>query len=121
MDSSALPLRCDRKFAWHCLLWVARLAGLAAIVPLMLIVFGESGAGPQGLRAWVYLALFPFGFSAGYLLALRWPVFGGALSLACMVASQIVLGRTFGLEPYLVWTVLSLPAVLLIVAGRKVR
>src|SRR5690242_4727691 len=101
MNSSTLPLRLDRNFAWLCLLWVARLAGLATIVPLMLIVFGESGTGPQGLRAWVYLALFPFGFSLGYLLALRWPVFGGVFSLACMVASLAVLGRMFGLEPYL--------------------
>ena len=76
-------------------LLIARLAGTAALVPLMLIAFGERGTGPAGPREWIYLALFPFGFSIGYLLAWRWPLLGGWMSLICMALSLIVIGRVF--------------------------
>lgn len=103
------------------LLWLARLGGAAAIVPLMLIVFGESGTGPAGVREWVYLALFPFGFSAGYLLGWKWPLLGGRVSLACMALSLVVAGRLFGLQAYAIWAVLSVPGVLYLLAGSKLR
>ena len=35
------------------LLWIARLAGTAAVAPLMLIALGEPGSGPTGTREWV--------------------------------------------------------------------
>jgi hypothetical protein len=110
-----------RNTAARVLLWIARLAAIAAIVPLMLIAFGETGSGPAGPREWVYLALFPFGVSAGYLLGWRWPLVGGCISLACMAASLVVIGRTFALGPYLIWGVLSLPGILYIIAGWKLR
>ena len=103
------------------LLWIARVTGLAAIVPLMLVVLGESGSGPAGAGEWVYLALFPFGFSAGYLVGWRWPLFGGCVSLACMAASLVVIQRTFGWKPYLIWGVLSLPGLLFVIAGWRLR
>src|SRR5262247_4103788 len=103
------------------LLWIARLGATVAIVPLMLIVFGEPGSGPASAREWVYLALFPFGFAAGYLLGWRWPLLGGSLSLACMAASLVVIGRTFDPGAYLVWEVLCVPAVLYVIAGWKLR
>jgi hypothetical protein len=103
------------------LLWIARLTGTAAVVPLMLIVFGEPGTGPSGAREWVYLALFPFGFSAGYLLGWRWPLLAGCISLACMVMSLALIGRTFGIGPYLIWGVLSVPGILYVIAGMKLR
>jgi hypothetical protein len=107
--------------AWRVLLWVARLTGTAAVVLLMLVVFRESGSGPAGARAWAYLALFPFGFSAGYLLGWRWPLVAGCVSLACMGASQVVLGRVFPLGPYLIWGALSLPGVAYVITGWKLR
>jgi hypothetical protein len=99
------------------LLWIARITGIAAIVPLMLIFFGEPGSGPAGAREWIYLALFPFGFAAGYLLGWRWPIAGGCLSLACMAASLMVIGRTFGLGAYLIWGMLCIPGILFVLAG----
>jgi len=84
-------------------LWIARLAGTEAVVPLMLIAFGEPGSGPAGTREWIYLALFPFGFSAGYLLGWRWPLLGGCVSLACMATSLVVIGRVFETGSYLIW------------------
>jgi hypothetical protein len=107
--------------AWRVVLWIARLAGIAAIVPLMLIAFGERGTGPSGAREWVYLALFPFGFSTGYLLGWRWPLLGGCLSLACLSASLVIIDRTFDWRPYLMWGVLSIPGVLYLIAGWKLR
>jgi hypothetical protein len=106
---------------WHALLWLARITAVAAIVPLMQVVFTESGAGPQSLRAGIYLALFPFGFTAGYLLGGRWPILGGVLSLACMAASLLVVGRTFRPEPYLFWSFLCTPGVLYLLAGWKLN
>jgi hypothetical protein len=103
------------------LLWSARLAGTAVIVPLLLIAFGESGTGPSGAREWVYLALFPFGFSAGYLLGWRWPLFGGCLSLACMAVSLVLIGRVLDVAPYLIWGVLCLPGILYVIAGSQLR
>ncbi len=111
----------QRVMASRVLLWTARLTGTAAIVPLMLIVFGEPGTGPAGLRGWVYLALFPFGFSAGYLLGWRWPLLGGCVSLACMALSLALIGRTFGIGPYLIWGLLSVPGILYVIAGMQLR
>ena len=103
------------------LLWIARLAGTAAVAPLMLIAFGEPGSGPTGTREWVYLALFPFGFSAGYLLGWRWPLHGGCISVACMAVSLVVIGRVFEMGSYLLWGILSVPGVLYVMAGLKSR
>ena len=103
------------------LLWIARLAGVAAVVPLMLIAFGEHGHGPSGAREWAYLALFPFGFSVGYLLGWRWPLLGGCMSLACMAVSLLLAGRVFNLGAYLTWGVLSIPGVLYVMAGLVLR
>jgi hypothetical protein len=87
----------------------------------MLIVFGESGSGPAGAREWVYLTLFPFGFSAGYLLGWRWPLLGGCVSLACLAISLIVIGRVLALQPYLIWGVLSIPGILYVITGLRLR
>ena len=103
------------------LLWIARLSGIAVILPLMLVVFGESGSGPAGAEEWVYLALFPFGFSAGYLSGWRWPLLGGCVSLACMALSLVVLGRLFVWTDYAIWIVLSVPGALYVIAGLKLR
>ena len=98
-------------------LWIARIGGLLAIVPLMMILFGEPGRGPSGPREWTYLALFPVGFAAGYLLGWRWPVFGGGFSLACMAVSLVIVGRVFDAGAYAIWAVLCIPGILYVVGG----
>jgi hypothetical protein len=108
-----------RQLLWTSILWVARVTSIAALAPVLIILVGEPGTGPHGARTWIYLALFPVGFSAGYLLAWRWPVAGGCFSLVCMVASLAVLQRTFGLEPYFIWSALCVPGVLFVIAGWK--
>jgi hypothetical protein len=101
------------------MLWVARLTGTIAVVPLMMIMIGEPG--PTRDREWLYLAFFPCGFSVGYLLGWRWPLLGGALSLACMAVSLVVIGRILDSGPYLIWGALSIPGVLYVLAGLKLR
>jgi hypothetical protein len=120
-NSSMNEFRGRGSTAARFLHWIARLTAIAAIVPLMQIVIGESGSGPAGPREWIYLALFPFGFSAGYLLGWRWPLLGGCISLACMAASLVVIGRTFGIGPYIIWGVLCIPGILYVIAGWKLR
>lgn len=110
-----------RQLFWTTILWIARLTSIAALTPVLMILVGEPGTGPHGARAWIYLALFPVGFSAGYLFAWRWPVFGGCFSLVCMAASLAVLQRRLGFEPYLIWSILCVPGVLFVVAGWQLR
>src|SRR5262245_51405687 len=102
---------------WQLMLWAARLGSIGAIVPLLMILVGEPGTGPADVREWIYLAFFPIGFVFGYLIAWRWPVAGGVMSLACMAASLAVIGRTFPASAYLIWAALGGPAGLFVGAG----
>ena len=106
---------------WKIVLWIARLGAVAAIVPLLMILVGEPGTGPAGLRGWVYLALFPLGFSLGYLIGWRWPIAGGCISLVCMIASLLIIGRSFPASAYAIWGALCVPGILYIVTGWKLR
>lgn len=98
------------------LTWIARISSLAVVAVLMLMLTGESGAGPDGWREWAYLALFPVGFSLAYLAAWKWPRAGALAALACMALSQLVIWRTFDLEAYLAWAALCVPAVLFLLS-----
>lgn len=102
------------------LLWGARLSGTATVVLLMMLMASQEGGRPSGMREWVFLALFPFGFSAGLLVGWRWPLFGGVLSLLCMVASWVVIGPVFPLF-YLAFGCFSVPGVLYVIAGLRLR
>ena len=102
------------------LLWIARLSGTAVAVFLLPFAFGESGSGPTAAES-VYLALFPFGFSAGYLLGWRWPLLGGCVSLSGMALSLVVLGRLHDWDAYVTWSLLTVPAVLFVISGLKLR
>ena len=106
---------------WRIVLWFARLSAVAVLVPVLQILVGEPGTGPASMRGWIYLALFPIGFSSGYLIGWRWPIVGGAISLACMALSLVVIGRGFGASAYLIWALLCIPGVLYAVAGYKLR
>jgi hypothetical protein len=108
-------------FGSRVLLWTARLSGTLVVVFLMPFVLGGEESGPAGAAEWVSLALFPFGFSAGYLIGWRWPVVGGCVGLACMALSLVVIGRVFDWSDYAIWSVLSVPGVLYVIAGLKLR
>lgn len=70
--------------------WIAGISGVAVVLLSIVMVTGELGE-PTGAE-WVYLFFFPFGFSVGYVTALRWPLAGGCVSLACRAISQAVTG-----------------------------
>jgi len=89
--------------------------------PVLMIFFGEPGSGPANVREWIYLALFPCTFAIGYWLAWRWPVTGGILSLVCMAASLFVTGAVFPPSVFLIWSVISLPGAICVLAGLKLR
>jgi hypothetical protein len=101
-----------KVFAWSAKLLATAVAGL-----LILVMFTESGNGPQGPREWAYLAFFPVGFSIGYLLGWWRPLLGGVVAIACMVASHFAIGRTYDAHAYLIWAVLCIPGVMLIAVG----
>ena len=63
------------------------------------------------------LALFPFGLSAACLIGWQWPLLGGYVSPACMTLSLVVLGRVFDWSDYAIWSLLSVPGVLYVIAG----
>jgi hypothetical protein len=119
--SNESPSQRSSAFLWYAVLWVARLTSIIAIIPILTILFGEPGTGPAGIRGWIYLLLFPIGFSFGYLIAWRWPVIGGTVSLVCMAASLVVIGRVLPLPPYLIWGGLSIPGFLFVFAGMQLR
>jgi hypothetical protein len=102
------------------LLWIARISALAIVALLIPMAMGGEGE-PTGAAEWAYLALFPFGFSFGYLIGWRWPLIGGYVSLACMAISLVVIGRLFDWGAYLTWGVLCVPGVLYVMAGLKLR
>lgn len=103
------------------MLWFARISSILVILPLMMIVIGEAGSGPSGWREWMYLALFPFGFSTAYVLGWWKPFIGGVLSLACMIVSLVVIGRVFAVNAYVVWGVLCIPGILYAIGGARIR
>jgi hypothetical protein len=109
-----------KKSGGTLLLWFARISSLFVVVLLAVMLSGENGSGPTG-KEWAYLAFFPFGFCLGYLLAWKWPLVGGALSLLCMVASQFAIGRIYDMDAYMAWAMLSVPGVLFVIAGWKQR
>ena len=98
--------------------WLARISSVAVVILLVVMLTGENGSGPTG-RDTLYLALFPVGFSLGYLIGWRWPLPGGVISLSCMALSLFVVGRTFDLETYMGWALFSLPGVLFVFAGLR--
>ncbi len=60
------------------------------------------------------LVLFPIGMCVGYLLAWKWPLVGGVVSVVCMAAFLIALREA---DMILTIAFLAIPGVLFIVCG----
>ena len=103
-------------------LWVARISG-AAIVGLMVCI-GIVGAlknppepGPTAAE-WIRLAFFPIGVCLGYVVAWRWHLLGGFVSVACLAAffiAHAVRGNVLYDDPG--FYVFVVPSALFIVYG----
>lgn len=106
------------------LFWIARISTIPVIILLSMMVVGgivEGEGRPVGFREWAYLALFPMGFTLSYVLGWVKPLAGGVTSLTCMVLSQLVIGRVFDFQAYVIWGALCVPGILLVSAGLKLR
>lgn len=76
------------------ILWTARICG-SLVVGLFLFVAisgllspGQSLPTPQ---EWLQLSMFPIGLCVGYVIAWRWQLPGGVVSLGCLVLFFIVM------------------------------
>ena len=105
----------------HYCLWITRIAALLIVALALLWVAGYSsnpaGFDPSRMDA-SELALFPFGMCLGYLMALRWPLLGGGLSLACLA---VFVGGKQELIYVILFGPLSLPGVLFFFYGMYLR
>lgn len=102
---------------------IARIAGtlVAAFLILMFVAYavnpGDNGNG--GLPSeWPKMLLFPVGLCAGYLLAWRHTLAGGAIAIACLAAFLAAEGQ-WDMAP--VMLTLGAPGILLIVVGALAR
>ena len=68
-------------------LWIARIGAVFIVALSLCWVLGycvnPGGFDPKAMDSFE-IALFPFGMCFGYLIALRWQLLGGVLSLACL-------------------------------------
>ena len=104
------------------LLWIARISAGLIVAFSVLMVVGYSvnpqgSQGPTTLETFE-LALFPFGMCVGYLIAFRWQLFGGVLSLACLA---IFLGVMQQVALVFVIGFLAIPGVLFVIYGMHLR
>ncbi|MFC1661399.1 hypothetical protein ACFL3S_08130 [Gemmatimonadota bacterium] len=103
-------------------LLIARISAVLIVALCLLMVVGYS-VNPQGsadatTRESFGLALFPFGMSVGYLIALRWQLFGGVLSLVCLGVFLVVMRNVL-----LVFVIglVAIPGVLFVIYGLYLR
>ncbi len=101
--------------------WSARITGLAVAVGYVAIVVGHliepEGTSPTMLREWLGILLLSIACLA-VVIAWRWPLAGGLVSLAGLIAFVIVIR----LQQPLVIAAVAIPAVLSIfaaLAGRR--
>lgn len=105
---------------------LARAASLLSLAFISLFVLGEiltpHAPPPAGLHDLVGLALFPGGLVVGLLLAWRWELWGGLVSLGSMLAFYTWLGLQDGSLPRgWVLPLLTLPGLLFVTCGLRTR
>jgi len=105
----------------RCLLWIARVGAMLIVAFSLLWVVGycvsPRGFDPNAMYA-LELALFPFGLCIGYVIALRWHLFGGLLSLACL---SVFLGVRQEVFPVIIFGFLAVPGVFFVFYGMHLR
>lgn len=79
------------------ILWTARVLGGLVVALFILITVSDllspERAFPTPLE-WFQLSFFPIGLCIGYVVAWRWHLAGGVISLACMVAFFVVMSAS---------------------------
>ena len=100
---------------------IARIGAVFIVAVSLLWVLGYTvnprGFDPNTMRDFE-LALFPFGMCVGYLIALRWQLLGGVLSLACLA---LFLGTRQEVLYVIFFGPISLPGVFFYFYGMHLR
>ena len=109
----------DRLEKWTpTLRWVARIWSVAAIVLILGFIVGE-GLNPSGWREWLGLLMFPFGISAGMILAWRHERLGGSITIGCLLCFYLFYRLTAGVYPRgLAWFLFSAPGFLFLLSSK---
>jgi hypothetical protein len=101
---------------------IARISAGLIVAFSLFIVVGHSvnpqaSQGATPMEAFE-LTFFPFGMCVGYLMAFRWPLFGGLLSLASLAIFIGLMGN-----PLLFFVIgfLAIPGVLFVIYGLYLR
>ena len=99
------------------LLWVARIMGTLIVLFCVMMMIGYAvnphEPVPEDFEMFL-LALFPIGMCVGYLVAWKWPLIGGVVSLVCLATFLVALGEA---DMILTIAFLSIPGVLFVVYG----
>ncbi len=74
------------------LLWTTRIVATLIVVLMAFMLIGDAGNPPTSDEI-LLLALFPVGMCVGYVVAWRWPLVGGSISVACIVIFLMTLGE----------------------------
>jgi hypothetical protein len=103
------------------LVWAARLLSLLSIVVILLIFIGEAESFELAgvtFQEWLGLLFFPFGLALGMIIAWRWELTGGAITIGSLLAFYLVewaFSGSFPRGPY--FMILAMPGLIFIAAG----
>ncbi|MFC1572067.1 hypothetical protein ACFL6M_00555 [Candidatus Eisenbacteria bacterium] len=85
------------------------------IVAFIAVMIGGYAVNPQGQSAstkdCMLIALFPVGPCVGHLIAWRWPLLGGIVSLVCAAIFLVIMGESDLVGPV---GIVAAPAVLFV-------
>lgn len=120
-DSTGRPSRLTRTIRWLARGWSIASIGLVALIFLGEILFPHAEASFR-LRDVILFILFPIGTLAGMILAWRWELLGGALTVGSMVgfyAALAVMDGRFPRGPY--FLLIAAPGFLFLTAWAMTR
>jgi hypothetical protein len=103
--------------------WTARIWSLASMVLILGFIIGE-GLNPSTVNEWIGLLLFPFGISAGMIVAWWKEGLGGSITISCLLIFYLFWQVSTGEFPKgWAWLLFSLPGFIFLLgwylAGRK--
>lgn len=93
-----MPLpRPEIRTPGRAILWTARILGSLVVglfVAVAISEFLRSGHSLPAPQEWLRLSMFPIGLSVGYVVAWRWQLVGGVISVGCLALFFVVMGAS---------------------------
>lgn len=104
--------------------WAARIWSLLSIAFLLLILFGEGLGNLAAITAteWLLLLFFPFGVLLGLILAWRWEMLGGGITMASLFlfyTAEFAISGSLADGPW--FLLVAFPGLLFMIAARRGR